>query len=159
MQLLVGVTPTHCPEITLPEPRKTSSTSPLSRRRLAALAAATAAFTAAALSGSSLAPARRVGTSTPRRRCSTPPTDLTDVYAFTSPDNADMVTLIANVRPFQVPGTAANALVDYPFATGARYEIHADADGDGAPETTYRWTFRDDDRRPFGMGRRSGRCR
>jgi hypothetical protein len=85
-----------------------------------------------------------------------PPTDLTDVYAFTSPDNADMVTLIANVRPFQVPGTAANALVDYPFATGARYEIHTDADGDGAPDTTYRWTFRDDDRRPFGMGPKVG---
>lgn len=84
------------------------------------------------------------------------PADLTDVYAFTSPDDADMVTLIANVRPFQVPGTAANALVDFPFATGARYEIHTDADGDGAADTTYRWTFRDEDRRPFGVGPKVG---
>ncbi|MEK8143937.1 DUF4331 family protein [Streptomyces sp. M10(2022)] len=83
-------------------------------------------------------------------------TDITDVYAFTSPEDTESVTLIANVRPFQVPGTAANALVDHPFATGARYEIHTDADGDGAPDATYRWTFRNDDRRPFGTGPKVG---
>jgi hypothetical protein len=136
-------------------PRTSGSTS-LSRRRLAVLAATTLALTAAALSG------QFTGTSEAGGHIDAPstvldsPTDLTDVYAFTSPDNADMVTLIANVRPFQVPGTAANALVDFPFATGARYEIHADADGDGAPDTTYRWTFRDEDRRPFGAGPKVG---
>ncbi|MFF7335880.1 DUF4331 domain-containing protein [Streptomyces sp. NPDC008163] len=114
------------------------------------------ALTAAALSG------QFAGTSEAGGHIDAPsavldsPADLTDVYAFTSPEDADMVTLIANVRPFQVPGTAANALVDYPFATGARYEIHTDADGDGAADTTYRWTFRDEDRRPFGQGPKVG---
>jgi hypothetical protein len=78
--------------------------------------------------------------------------DLTDVYAFTSPDDQDMVTLIANVRPFQVPADAANAVTGgFPFADGARYEIHADADGDGAADTTYRWTFQKEDRRRGGL--------
>jgi hypothetical protein len=140
----------------VPGTPRTSGTNPLSRRRLAVLAATTAALTAAALSG------QFTGTSEAGGHIDAPstvldsPADLTDLYAFTSPDNADMVTLIANVRPFQVPGTAANALVDFPFATGARYEIHADADGDGAPDTTYRWTFRDEDRRPFGTGPKVG---
>lgn len=127
-----------------------------SRRRLAVLAAATAALTAACLGGQLTGVSEAGGHIDAPSAVLDSPTDLTDVYAFTSPDDTDMVTLIANVRPFQVPGTAANALVDYPFATGARYEIHTDADGDGAPDTTYRWTFRDEDRRPFGMGPKVG---
>ncbi|KIF76344.1 hypothetical protein QR77_25595 [Streptomyces sp. 150FB] len=127
-----------------------------SRGRLAALAAATAALTAACLCGQLTGVSEAGGHIDAPSAVLDPSTDLTDVYAFTSPDDADMVTLIANVRPFQAPGTAANALVDYPFATGARYEIHTDADGDGASDTTYRWTFRDEDRRPFGLGPKVG---
>ncbi|MFI9588188.1 DUF4331 domain-containing protein [Streptomyces sp. NPDC052236] len=128
----------------------------LSRRRLAALTTATAALATACLCGQLTGVSEAGGHIDAPSSVLDSPADLTDVYAFTSPDDADMVTLIANVRPFQVPGTAANALVDYPFATGARYEIHTDADGDGAPDTTYRWTFRDEDRRPFGIGPKVG---
>jgi hypothetical protein len=128
----------------------------LSPRRLAVLSVAVAALTVGALSGPFTGTSGAGGHIDSPSSLLDPAADLTDVYAFTSPDNADMVTLIANVRPFQVPGTAANALVDFPFATGARYEIHTDADGDGAPDTTYRWTFRDEDRRPFGLGPKVG---
>ncbi|MFD9428403.1 MULTISPECIES: DUF4331 domain-containing protein [unclassified Streptomyces] len=127
-----------------------------SRRRLCALAASVAALAAASVAGPLTGVGEAGGHIDAPSSVLDAPADITDVYAFTSPDNADMVTLIANVRPFQLPGTAANALVDYPFATGARYEIHTDADGDGAPDATYRWTFRDEDRRPFGMGPKVG---
>ncbi|MCT2542002.1 DUF4331 domain-containing protein [Streptomyces atratus] len=126
------------------------------RGRLAALTATAAALTAASLWGPLTGSSEAGGHIDAPSSVLDTAADLTDVYAFSSPDNPDMVTLIANVRPFEMPGTAANALVDYPFATGARYEIHTDADGDGAPDTTYRWTFRDDDRRPFGLGPKVG---
>ncbi|WP_073733535.1 DUF4331 domain-containing protein [Streptomyces sp. CB02488] len=126
------------------------------RVRAAALAATGAALTAASLWGPLTGSSEAGGHIDAPSSLTDTAADLTDVYAFSSPDNADMVTLVANVRPFELPGTAANALVDYPFATGARYEIHTDADGDGAPDTTYRWTFRDDDRRPFGLGPKVG---
>ncbi|MFE9700022.1 DUF4331 domain-containing protein [Streptomyces sp. NPDC006270] len=140
----------------MPATPRTSASTARSRRRPAALVAATAALTAAALSGQFAGIGEAGGHIDAPSAVLDSPADLTDVYAFTSPDNADMVTLVANVRPFQVPGTAANALVDFPFATGARYEIHADADGDGDPDATYRWTFRDEDRRPFGVGPKVG---
>ncbi|MGY3681008.1 DUF4331 domain-containing protein [Streptomyces sp. TE33382] len=127
-----------------------------SHRRLCALAASAAALAAASVAGPLTGTGEAGGHIDAPSSVSDAPADITDVYAFTSPDDTDMVTLIANVRPFQVPGTAANALVDFPFATGARYEIHTDADGDGAPDATYRWTFRDEDRRPFGMGPKVG---
>ncbi|MEE4492362.1 DUF4331 domain-containing protein [Streptomyces sp. BE230] len=126
------------------------------RGRTAALAATAAALTAASLWGPLTGNSEAGGHIDAPSALTDTAADLTDVYAFSSPDNTDMVTLVANVRPFELPGTAANALVDYPFATGARYEIHTDADGDGAPDTTYRWTFRDDDRRPFGLGPKVG---
>ncbi|MFD6431531.1 DUF4331 domain-containing protein [Streptomyces venezuelae] len=110
--------------------------------------AATGALTAAALSGPLLGSSTAGGHVDAPSSIKDTAADLTDVYAFTSPDNDDTVTLIANVRPFQLPATAANALVDYPFADGARYEIHIDADGDGEADTTYRWTFETKDNRP-----------
>ncbi|MFJ8741567.1 DUF4331 domain-containing protein [Embleya sp. NPDC127516] len=73
-----------------------------------------------------------------------PQLDNTDVYAFVSPDRPDTVTLVANVVPFQEPNGGPNF---HPFATDARYEINIDSDGDGKPDVTYRWTFRDEDRR------------
>ncbi|MEV2258590.1 DUF4331 domain-containing protein [Streptomyces anulatus] len=140
----------------MPGTPRTSGCHFLPRRRLALVAATTVVFTAAALSGQFMGTSEAGGHVDAPSAVLDSPADLTDVYAFTSPDDTGMVTLIANVRPFQVPGTAANALVDYPFATGARYEIHTDADGDGASDTTYRWTFRDEDRRPFGAGPKVG---
>lgn len=125
------------------------------RRRIALLASAAAVATAA-LCGPLLSSSQAGGHVDAPSSMADAAADITDVYAFTSPDDHDMVTLIANVRPFQLPGNSANALAGYPFANGARYEINTDADGDGEPDTTYRWTFEKDDRRPFGAGPRVG---
>ncbi|MEV8099868.1 DUF4331 domain-containing protein [Kitasatospora sp. NPDC085879] len=67
-----------------------------------------------------------------------PRADNTDVYAFTSPDKPDTVTLIANWIPFEEPNGGPNF---YAFADDARYNIKIDADGDGRADTTYTWTF------------------
>ncbi|WP_371483547.1 DUF4331 domain-containing protein [Kitasatospora sp. NBC_00315] len=69
-----------------------------------------------------------------------PKADNTDVYAFTSPDKPDTVTLVANWIPFQEPNGGPNF---YPFANDARYNIKIDSDGDGNADTTYTWTFSD----------------
>jgi hypothetical protein len=67
-----------------------------------------------------------------------PSVDVTDVYAFRSPDDPDTVTLISNWIPFQEPGGGPNF---YHFDHNAQYNIKIDGDGDGVPEYTYTWTF------------------
>ncbi|MER5863521.1 DUF4331 domain-containing protein [Kitasatospora sp. NPDC002040] len=73
-----------------------------------------------------------------------PQVDNTDVYAFTSPDKPDTVTLIANWLPFQEPNGGPNF---YPWADGAHYDINIDSQGTGKPDVTYRWTFHTEDQR------------
>jgi hypothetical protein len=67
--------------------------------------------------------------------------DASDMYVFTSPDRSDTVTVVANYYPFQ----AYN--LPYHFATDTRYDMNIDGRGDGKPEITYRWTFRNEDNR------------
>jgi len=68
-----------------------------------------------------------------------PLADNVDVYAFRSPDNPDMVTLIATYIPFQLPQGGPNY---YTFGENIRYEIHVDNDAAVAgDEVTYRFTF------------------
>jgi hypothetical protein len=68
-----------------------------------------------------------------------PLADNVDVYAFRSPDNPDMVTLIATYIPFQLPQGAPNY---YTFGENIRYEIHVDNDASiVGDEVTYRFTF------------------
>ncbi|WP_042374023.1 DUF4331 domain-containing protein [Streptacidiphilus neutrinimicus] len=69
-----------------------------------------------------------------------PKADNTDVYAFTSPDNPDMVTLVSNWIPFEEPNGGPNF---YPFANDAHYNIKIDSRGTGKPDITYTWTFSD----------------
>ncbi len=68
-----------------------------------------------------------------------PLADNTDVYAFKSPDDPNMITIIANYIPFESPEGGPNY---YNFGTNVRYEIHiknrADTPGD---DITYRFTF------------------
>jgi len=68
-----------------------------------------------------------------------PLADNVDLYAFRSPDNPDMITLIATYVPFQLPQGGPNY---YNFGENVRYEIHVDNDaavpGD---EIVYRFTF------------------
>ncbi len=75
---------------------------------------------------------------------SDPAIDNTDVYAFTSPDNPDTATIIANWAPFSEPGGGPNF---FPWATDAAYDINIDNNGDAKPDLTYRWTFKDVDKR------------
>jgi hypothetical protein len=67
-----------------------------------------------------------------------PQVDNTDLYAFVAPDRPNKVTLIGNWLPFEEPGGGPNF---YPFATGARYNMNVDWNGDAKPDRIYRWTF------------------
>jgi len=74
-----------------------------------------------------------------------PLVDNTDTYAFVSPDKPDTTTLIANWIPFQDPAGGPNF---FPWgAEGYRYNIKIDSDGDAKPDITYRWTFKNVDKR------------
>jgi hypothetical protein len=67
-----------------------------------------------------------------------PSADLTDVYAFRSPDKPSTVTLIANVIPGEDPAAGPNW---YTFSPGARYNLKIDTDGDVKPNVIYRFQF------------------
>ena len=68
-----------------------------------------------------------------------PLADNVDVYAFRSPDNEDMITLIATYIPMQLPHGGPNY---YHFGEDIRYEIHIDNDAStNGDDLTYRFTF------------------
>jgi len=68
-----------------------------------------------------------------------PLADNTDLYAFRSPDNPDMITIIANYIPAELPYGGPNY---FSFGRNIRYEIHIDntlsTPGD---DIIYRFTF------------------
>ena len=73
-----------------------------------------------------------------------PSADATDVYAFVSPDDPDMVTLIANYIPFQLPASGPNFYnfgADV-FGGDVLYEINVDNNGDAQDDTTFQFRFR-----------------
>ncbi|MFI5530732.1 DUF4331 domain-containing protein [Kitasatospora sp. NPDC051853] len=113
------------------------------------LGAAAATLTAAALGGPLLGRSLAGGHVDAPAVLADPQANVTDVFAFTSPDDHTMVTIAVDVQPAQLPGASP---LNYPFATRARYEVHVDRTGDGRPDLTYRWTFRNEDRRLFGGG-------
>jgi len=69
-----------------------------------------------------------------------PLADNTDVYAFRDPSNPEMINIIANFIPFQLPQGGPNY---YHFGENIRYEIHVKNDparpGD---DLTFRFTFK-----------------
>ena len=67
-----------------------------------------------------------------------PSADLTDVYAFRSPDKPDTVTFIANVLPGEDPAAGPNW---YSFSPTARYNLKIDTNGDVKPDVIYRFQF------------------
>jgi hypothetical protein len=73
-----------------------------------------------------------------------PAVDNTDVYAFSSPENEDNVTLIANWMPFEDPNGGPNF---YPWSDDAEYLINVDNDGDAVADLIYRWRFHTEDLR------------
>ena len=70
---------------------------------------------------------------------SDPLADNTDVYAFKSPDDPNMITIIANYIPFELPEGGPNY---YDFGTNIRYEIHIkNKTATTGDDITYRFTF------------------
>jgi hypothetical protein len=69
-----------------------------------------------------------------------PSADNTDTYAFRSPDRPDTVTIIANYIPGEDPAAGPNW---YTFSPSARYVLYADKNGDGKPDITWRFVFKD----------------
>lgn len=67
-----------------------------------------------------------------------PTADITDLYAFVSPDKPDTVTMIANFLPFQEPAGGPNF---YNFDPSVHYFIKVDNTGDGVEDLTYVFTF------------------
>jgi hypothetical protein len=68
-----------------------------------------------------------------------PVADLTDVYAFNSPDAPGTVTLIANVNPFELPAGGPNF---HRFGDDVLYRINVDNDGDAKADLRYEFRFR-----------------
>src|SRR5258708_3735004 len=68
-----------------------------------------------------------------------PVADSTDLYAFVSPDQPDMVTLIANYVPLQQPSGGPNF---FEFGDDVLYTINIDNDGDGRADIIYKVRFK-----------------
>src|SRR6188474_1667166 len=68
-----------------------------------------------------------------------PLADNTDLYAFRSPDNPDMITIIANYIPAELPYGGPNY---FSFGQNIRYEIHIDNNlATPGDDIIYRFTF------------------
>lgn len=68
-----------------------------------------------------------------------PVADVTDVYAFRSPDATDTVTLIANYLPFEEPAGGPNF---YRFGDSVLYEFHVYNNRNHTEDITYQFKFR-----------------
>ena len=67
-----------------------------------------------------------------------PQADGTDLYAFTSPDKPDTVTIIASYWPLEEPVGGPNY---FAFGDDVMYEIHIDNVGDAMPHISYQFDF------------------
>src|ERR1700737_5273362 len=67
-----------------------------------------------------------------------PYADLTDVYAFVSPDKPDFVTLIMNAIPYENPAGGPNF---YQFDPKVRYQLHIAQAGHNVADITYNVEF------------------
>ena len=70
-----------------------------------------------------------------------PLADNTDLYAFRDPKNSEMINIIANYIPLELPQGGPNYNT---FGENVRYEIHIKNDGSkpNADDITYRFTFK-----------------
>ena len=66
--------------------------------------------------------------------------DLTDLYAFPKPSEADKSILIMNVHPSAVVSPAGSTTRE-PFAPKALYELKIDTNGDAVADIAYRVRF------------------
>jgi hypothetical protein len=65
--------------------------------------------------------------------------DITDWFAFVSPDRPDRVIMILDVDPFLEPSNGPNY---FPFDPGILYEMKIDNDRDGRPDVIFQFRFR-----------------
>ncbi len=98
---------------------------------------AIALFAISSLGGSALASSHREAPLIARD----PSADITDLYAFVSPDAPDTVTLIADFNGFQEPSGGPNY---FDFDPTALYWIKVDNSGDGVADVTYEFSFASD---------------
>src|ERR1700677_2369442 len=64
--------------------------------------------------------------------------DITDWFAFVSPEHPDRVILILNVDPFLEPSNGPNY---FPFDPNVLYEMKIDNNRDGVPDVTFQFRF------------------
>ena len=111
------------------------------RRGIIALGAVGLLTAAAVVGATTLGPGS--GTASSHREApliaEDPSADLTDLYAFRSPDKPNTVTILANVIPGEDPAAGPNW---YTFSPNARYNLKIDTNGDARPNVTYRFQFR-----------------
>src|SRR5690348_9226967 len=62
--------------------------------------------------------------------------DITDWFAFVSPEHPDRVVMILNVDPFLEPANGPNY---FPFDPGILYEMRIDNDNDGKDDITFQF--------------------
>ena len=67
-----------------------------------------------------------------------PVADLTDVYAFNSPDDPNSVTFIMDVVPFENPAGGPNF---YKFGDDVAYQFNIDSNGDSIADFEYQFRF------------------
>jgi hypothetical protein len=110
-------------------------------RRGIAAAAALGLLTAAVVGAATLGPGN--GSASSHREApliaEDPTADLTDLYAFRSPDKPGTVTILANVIPGEDPAAGPNW---YTFSPNARYNLKLDTNADARPDVTYRFQFK-----------------
>ena len=110
------------------------------RKGIIALGAVGLLTAAAAVGAATLGPGN--GTASSHREApliaEDPSADLTDLYAFRSPDKPNTVTILANVIPGEDPAAGPNW---YTFSPNARYNLKIDTNGDALPNLTYRFQF------------------
>jgi uncharacterized protein DUF4331 len=125
------------------DPDRPSERSYTTMRKLAVLiltaAALGALFAALALRGGSPSAAQASSHREAPLISEDPSGDNTDTYAFRSPDRPDTVTIISNYIPGEDPAAGPNW---YTFSPSARYVIYADKNGDGKPDVTWRFRFK-----------------
>ena len=71
--------------------------------------------------------------------------DITDWYAFVSPEHPDRVILILNVDPFLEPSNGPNY---FPFDPNVLYEMNIDNNHDGKPDVRFQFRFQSEIRSP-----------
>jgi hypothetical protein len=71
--------------------------------------------------------------------------DITDWFAFVSPEHPDRVIMILNVDPFLEPSNGPNF---FPFDPGILYEMKVDNNHDGIPDIVFQFRFKTEIRNP-----------